>query len=262
MSCPEQLRTQAFIDGAVAGAEAAAAERHIEGCAECQAFCVDAAALSDAIGRSATRHVAPAGLRRRVEAALAAEEATAAPSVWSAAEAARARRRGFWRGAFGGAGITGLAAGLAILLLQPPSGESLADQITDAHVRALTSGRAIAVASSDHHAVKPWFAGRIDISPPVHDFAAQGFKLTGGRLDRAGRARAAVVVYQHGLHEVDLFVWPDGGADRGADLPAQVVRHGYHAMFWKSGDLNFAAVSDTGTSELADFVSLVRAQRE
>jgi anti-sigma factor RsiW len=120
------------------------------------------------------------------------------------------------------------------------------------------SGRVIAVASSDHHTVKPWFAGRIDISPPVRDFASEGFKLTGGRLDKAGGAPAAVVVYQHGRHEVDLFVW----ADRGSSLPAHIVRHGYHAMFWKSGDLNFAAVSDTAAPELARFVQLVRAAPE
>jgi anti-sigma factor RsiW len=214
--------------------------------------------LSDAIRRSATRHAAPARLRQRVEEMLAAERIDAARPEWRATGVARAGRRGFWPGAFSGAGITALAAGLAIVALQPPSAASLADQIMEAHTRALMSGQAIAVASSDHHTVKPWFAGRIDISPPVQDFASEGFKLTGGRLDRVGRAPAAVVVYQRGRHEVELFVW----ADRGSTLPRQAVRHGYHAMFWKSGDLNFAAVSDTAVPELANFVRLVRSQPE
>jgi anti-sigma factor RsiW len=258
MSCPELLRTQAFLDGEVAEPDAASAECHIEACAECQAFCAEAASLSDAIRLSATRYAAPADLRRRVEAMLDAERVDAARQEWRAAGAARAGRGGFWRGAFSGAGMTAVAAGLAIVALQPPSTQSLANQITDAHTRALMRGQVIAVASSDHHTVKPWFAGRIAISPPVRDFAVEGFKLTGGRLDRAGRAPAAVVVYQHGRHEVDLFVW----GDRGSTLPTQAVRHGYHAIFWKSGDLDFAAVSDTAVPELARFAQLVRSQPE
>ena len=59
MSCAETLNTQASIDGEVIGAEAAAAERHIETCAECQTFCADAAALSDDIRKVAGRYRAP-----------------------------------------------------------------------------------------------------------------------------------------------------------------------------------------------------------
>ena len=256
MSCAELLHTQAFIDGEVVGSEAAAAERHIAGCAECQAFCAEAANLSDAIRTSATRHAAPDHLRRRVQARLAAEalpgeDRRGRPDVGLS-------RRSFWRGALGGAGVTALAAGLGVLAILPPSADTLADQVADAHTRALMSGRQIAVASSDHHTVKPWFAGRIALSPPVRDFAAEGFRLTGGRLDKVAGAPAAVVVYQHGRHQVALFVW----ADRGSPLPADGVRHGYHLMFWKARDLDFAAVSDTATPELANFVQLVRSQPE
>ncbi|HEY2049768.1 MAG TPA: zf-HC2 domain-containing protein [Caulobacteraceae bacterium] len=259
MSCPELLHTQAFIDGEVDRAQAAAAERHIADCAECQAFCADAAAVSDAIRSSATRHVAPDELRQRVVTALeAADRADVVEPDWRAASAARASRRRFWQGALSGAGVTGLAASLAILTILPPSATTLVDQVTSAHTRALMSGHVIAVASSDHHTVKPWFAGRIDISPPVQDFAARGFKLTGGRVDKVGGARVAVLTYQRGRHEVDLFVW----ADRGSTLPASTVRHGYHLMFWRSGDLSFAAVSDTAVPELANFVQLIRSEPE
>jgi anti-sigma factor (TIGR02949 family) len=259
MSCPELLQTQSFIDGEVDAAQAEAVERHISECAECQAFCADAAALSDTIRTSATRHAAPPELRERIAAALeAADSADIVRPDWRAASDARASRRSFWMGALGGAGVTGLAASLAILTVLPPSATTLADQVTDAHTRALMSGRTIAVVSSDHHPAKPWFAGRIDISPPVQDFAAEGFKLTGGRVDKVAGVAAAVLTYQHGRHEVDLFVW----ADRGSTLPTNAVRHGYHLVFWRSGDLNFAAVSDTAVPELANFVQLVRSEPE
>jgi anti-sigma factor RsiW len=253
MSCAETLSTQAFIDGEITGPEAEAIERHIEGCADCQAFCADAAALSDAIRTHAPRYAAPTSLRGRVEAMLD-EETRPAPLFRASASA----RRGFWRGAFSGAGITAIAAGLGFLAILPPSASTLADQVTLAHTKALMEGREIQVVSTDHHTVKPWFAGRLPLSPPVADFAAQGYQLTGGRLDTVAGAPAAVVVYQHGKHEIDLFVW----ADRGSTLPSAGLSHGYRSMFWKNQDLDFAAVSDTAAPELATFVSLVRAEPE
>src|SRR6516165_3285339 len=106
MSCPERLRTQAFIDGEVAGDEAAAVERHLETCADCEAFVGDAAEVSDAIRTSAIRHTAPLELRRQVAAMLDVESARQPVDL----RQARAARRGFWRGALSGAGITALAA--------------------------------------------------------------------------------------------------------------------------------------------------------
>lgn len=255
MSCPETLRTQAFIDGEIDGAEAEVVERHIAGCAECQALCADAAMISDALRAEASRYAAPATLRLRVQAALAAVDERPAP-----ARAIRLPRvaPGFWPGLFSGAGATALAAGLAALMLLPPSTATLAEAVAQAHADALMHGREIAVVSTDHHMVKPWFAGRIALSPPVADFAAEGYRLVGGRVDRAAGAPAAVVVYRHGGHEIDLFVW----ADRGQALPAAAVSHGYRSMFWKRKDLDFAAVSDTSEPELAKFAQLVQAEPE
>lgn len=244
MNCPELLRTQAWLDGELDGAAAAEAERHVESCAECKAFSADAAELSDAIRRDVSHHRAPDGLRARIRRALDAES--------------RPRRRGFWYGAAGGAGITALAASLVIAMLLPPLPSTLSQSIVDAHVRALMSRREVAVASSSHHTVKPWFAGRVALSPPVGDYAAQGFALAGGRVDRVAGAESAVVVYRHGAHEIDLFVWPD----RGSHLPGETTVRGYRAIFWKSGDLDFSAVSDMEIAEIRKFVSLVRAQRE
>jgi hypothetical protein len=67
-----------------------------------------------------------------------------------------------------------------------------------------------------------------------------------------------VVVYRHGNHEIDLFTW----ADRGARLPAPAMIHGFRTDFWKSGDLDFAAVSDVDAVAFAKFTALARAQPE
>jgi anti-sigma factor RsiW len=244
MSCEELLNTQSYLDGELTGAEAAEAERHLQTCAECQAFAASTADLSDAL-RQASRHTAPAHLRAAVLARLDREPVRFSP-------------RGFWMGAAGGAGVSALAAGFALLALLPPSIATLTQSVADAHARALTGGRTIMVASSNHHTVKPWLAAHAGLSPPVTDFAADGFTLTGGRVDEVAGRPAAVMVYAHGNHEVDLFAWPD----RGADLPGTSMAHGFRITFWKAGDMDYAAVSDMDGAAFQKFVALARAQRE
>lgn len=248
MSCHEVLRTQAWLDGELDETAAAEAEQHANACAECRRFIADAARVSDAMRAHAPRWYAPAHLRAGITAAIANEK-----RPWRSA----LRNRNFWFGAASGTGVSALAAALALFLLLPVSSSTLVDAVTDAHTRALFSHQTIAVASSNHHTVKPWFAGRIDVSPPVADFASAGFVLAGGRVDRVAGEPAAVVVYRHGGHEIDLFAW----ADRGFVPPREAVRHGYHSMFWKSGDLDFAAVSDMDRGELHKFVQLVRGEK-
>jgi anti-sigma factor RsiW len=262
MACADLLQTQAFIDGELSGLEGDAAERHIAGCAECQAFCEDAAALGDGIRRHAQRYAPPDRLKLRVREAIARADLEARPRgrwwAWLDGAARVARSRLFLGGFLGGVGFSGLAAALLVMALLPPPADTLADRVVGAHTRALMSGDLIAVVSSDHHSVKPWFAGRIDISPPVHDFAAAGFKLTGGRIDRVAGGPAAVIVYEHGLHKIDLFVW----ADRGGRLPGAQTRRGYNVLAWRRDDLDFAAVSDMQASELATFGDLIRGAGE
>lgn len=90
------------------------------------------------------------------------------------------------------------------------------------------------------------------------DFATDGFKLTGGRVDEVAGRPAAVMVYAHGNHEVDLFAWQD----RGADLPGAGMTRGFRVAFWRAGDMDFAAVSDVDQAAFRKFVALARAQRE
>jgi anti-sigma factor RsiW len=251
MSCPEQLRTQSLLDGQLDQEDARAAERHLESCDDCLQWRTETDALGHYIRHDATRHSAPHLLAARIGAALDAEERRLVHD-------SRIRKRSFWFGAAGGAGFSALAAGLVLALLLPPSAGSLTQAVTDAHIGALTRGHVIEVASSNHHTVKPWFAGRVPLSPPVADFTRDGFVLTGGRTDTIAGSQAAVVVYRHGAHGIDLFVW----ADRGSPLPPAGISHGYHTEFWKSGDLDFAAVSDMETTELGKFVRLVKGERE
>lgn len=157
-------------------------------------------------------------------------------------------------GAFSGIGVAAIAATLASFLILPPLTNPLVDDLMDAHVRSLMPTHLIDVASTDKHTVKPWFAGHTDVSPVVADFEQQGYRLIGGRADYLNHQRSAVVVYQHGPHIINVFTWT---ATQRA-LPRNATRNGYHLVFWRSGDLEYCAVSDTGWDELMGLARLLR----
>ena len=256
MACAESLRLQAYFDGELDALSAAETERHLEGCSDCRRLLDDLQRLRLVIRRDLSP-AAPAHLRSRIALALDGEAtATAAAAPRRLKPRPRRPGRSFWLGAFTGLGGSAVAAGLLFLLLSPMLGGALVDELVSAHVRSLMPAHLIDVESSDHHTVKPWFAGHADVSPVVADFTPAGYRLVGGRADYVDRQRAAVVVYQHAAHVINVFSWE---AKRGG-ITRQMTRNGYRMMFWSDGDLQYCAVSDTGWSELEGLVQLLRSQ--
>ena len=255
MQCPETLRVQAYVDGEVDALGSADIERHLGHCAECRELRAQVEELRAQLRPLAGREPAPDALRQRALQLLDEED------EGRVAQGRRTRPRfaawSFWSGVGSGLAAAGVAAVCALYALSPAPPNHTVDEILGAHVSALMSGHIVAVESTDHHTVKPWFAGRTEVSPVVVDFAAEGYALRGGRVDTLDQQRAAVLIYQHGRHVIDVYCW---AAPAGA-LPKNVTRRGYHLAFWKSGDLAYAAVSDTAWSELLGLRELVQSQR-
>jgi anti-sigma factor RsiW len=247
MNCGESLLVQAYLDGELDAADALKAEQHLERCAECRAMAADHADMKAAMA-GATYYRVDTALRTKIAATLDAETKRDVVAEFRPVH----RKPGFWLGAGSGAGGMAIAAVLAFLLFLPAN--PLVNDLASAHLRSLMPDHLIDVASSDHHTVKPWFAGHADVSPPAEDFKAEGFTLVGGRADYLHGERAAVVVYRHGTHIINLFAW----ADRNTSLPGTRSRDGYRMAFWKQNDLDLAAVSDVDPAELDRFVALVK----
>jgi anti-sigma factor RsiW len=243
MSCDvPRERTHAWVDGELSVEATLDAERHARECPTCAAEYRRALALRAALRDGGLVAVPPASLEARLRVRLAEERRPA----W---------RRGLPQWAALAAALV-LGAALSALLIPfraalPARG--LDDALASAHVRALMKGPLVEVVSSDHHTVKPWFAGRVEFSPKVKDFADT--PLSGGRVDEVSGRRTAVLAYMHGRHEVDVFVWVAAAPAPGVTMG---LSRGYHVARWTEGDLAYAAVSDMEERELRAFVERIR----
>jgi anti-sigma factor RsiW len=243
--CDKVLLVQAELDGELDAAEAASLAVHRAECPVCQAAAVDIALARQAMHADLYEPM-PADARERVitRLGLARPQTVVRPASGG---------RSWWNVWSAGAGFglgAACAAALAFLVLVP-SEHGLTEQIVAGHIRALQPGHLEDVQSSDRHTVKPWFDGRIDFAPPVKDFAADRFPLTGGRLDYlAGRAVAALV-YRRDKHIINLFVWP--ASDTETKAPEAAQRQGYNLVHWTRNGMHFCAVSDVESSQLREF---------
>ncbi len=147
------------------------------------------------------------------------------------------------------------AAGLALaasLMLMVTTGADPSAELVAGHIRALQPGHLTDVVSTDQHTVKPWFDGRIDYAPDVRDFPAAGFALAGGRLDYIGGRAVAALIYHHAKHPIDLYVWPASGDS----APSVTSSKGYNLVRWKSGGMEYVAVSDITPDDMREFARL------
>lgn len=147
-----------------------------------------------------------------------------------------------------------LVACLAVMLMfqHGLSKSELLDEVVASHVRSLQENHLIDIENSNHHVIKPWFAGRIDYSPAVVDLSAKGFELVGARLDYLQHQKVAALVYRHQAHVINVFVWPDHGA---ATSPRLTSIQGYNVSYWERDGMSYWAVSDMSAEELTQFAS-------
>jgi anti-sigma factor RsiW len=249
MDCGEALQLRHLrIDGELDPAEVPALEAHLKRCAACREVFERERALSAALKVEVPRYRAPAMLRARIRTEIARSEhrsrfgelrllrvgwnpLAVAASLLLAVVTSSAVTTAYWRG----------------------TGEDpLAQQVVAIHIRSLMADHLTDVPSSNQHTVKPWFNGKLDISPPVVDLAAAGYPLVGGRLDYLDKHPVAALVYSRQQHIINVLVLADNPPPK---LPAIYAQQGYNVIHAARGDLGIWVVSDLNLAELNDFLA-------
>jgi anti-sigma factor RsiW len=248
MTCDEaNPLLNAHIDNETGPTQKTALDSHISMCFDCAAELRQLERVRDSIRSDMPYYKAPPDLRRQVRNALRGAEYLD-----------REQRRTGWRvwGALAAGVAFCVVASMPFLLNARNQSQLIAEELLSAHERALI-GRSVDVVSSDQHTVKPWFNGKLSFSPPVTDFAADGFPLEGGRVDYAGDHQVAALVYRRRLHKIDVFVRPSAGENA---PPPSFERNGYREISWGRDNFLFTVVSDLNGTELTAFAKLVQNQ--
>jgi anti-sigma factor RsiW len=232
---------EAYVDGELSAAESAAFDRHAADCATCQQQLARHLRLRARLRSDLARPVASDALRTRILSVIPADR--------PASKVITLRRRRWLAVAAAACVAAFLASSTTFYVMQPDAGDEWRQAVLSAHLRATLSGHVIDVASSDRHAVKPWFGGKTKVAPVVPDLAPVGFPLVGGRLDIPQKDALPVLVYKAGPHLVSVFVRQADGTTRTDTAKVD----GFTVATWTVGDLVYTAVSDADGTELTSF---------
>jgi anti-sigma factor RsiW len=246
MNCAEiRLLLHAHADGELDAANSLELERHLKTCAACDAEQKSLQSLRVALRKGDLNFRAPDSLKKDVW-----------QFVRDLGEQEKTRKefnpRWVWK--FLAFGATTFA--LLTLFLRPAgisAPDAMLNEAVASHVRSLQAEHLTDVVSSDQHAVKPWFDGKLDFAPDVKDFAAQGFPLVGGRLDYLNGRAVAALVYRHNKHFINAFVWPSADVMK----PETKMLRGYAIVNCATNGLHYCLVSDMNATDLGELAGLL-----
>lgn len=244
----EDIRSliHAMFDGELDAANIARCEEHVQSCEQCARELASIKTLHDTISAVAVSYKAPDHLRYRIDTML--KQHTYKGSERDSGPLFLRIRNWFLP-------LTSLAMVLlAALLVFQHTGSShhelIMDEVVASHVRSLQESHLIDVENSSQHVIKPWFAGRLDYSPTVADLSSKGFELVGARLDYVQHRKVSALVYRHGAHVINVFVWPTKETDKS---PRLMTKQGYNVEYWDRNGMSYWAVSDMNSAELDQF---------
>ena len=249
MECQvSQKVMSAYVDDELGSSSMVQVAAHLAVCPVCTNACEHLLGFRRAIKTHGTRYSAPGQLAQRIKNLLLKEKRRAGrrtqiPWAWIN---------------FGIATAASIAFAFTLMLYSevPSKTERIEQEIIASHFRSLLPDHLADVASSDRHTVKPWFAGKLDFSPRVHDLAEEGVALIGARLDYIDERPVAAMAYRRLQHVLNVYVWPDKSRSIG---PMQVSsRQGYQLIHWTQYDMNYWVISDMDAQELMELARLLR----
>ena len=201
--------------------------------------------------RALMRYEAPDVLKARIRASLARPEV----EVVAPPKPAPLYRVMRWPTAIAAAAVVAVLSSVVTLSVasRGSAGDSLQQELLVSHIRSLMPGHLTDVASNDQHNVKPWFNGRVDMSPTVPRLDSLGFPLIGGRIDYINGRSIPVIVYTRRQHVINVYSWPSNTV---SDKAVTAASHGYNLIRVPTNGEELWFVSDLNRAELDSFARL------
>src|SRR6266566_1470765 len=254
MTCADCLESLgSFVDGELPADEAALIEEHLRTCDDCARAHRRLVDTSSQVKAALMRYQAPDVLKARIRASLAD------PAGEFAAQRPRVPlyRNISWGRTIAAAAIVAVASSALTLAItdRRPHESPVEQQVLASHIRSLIPGHLTDVASNDQHNVKPWFNGRVNMSPDVPRLDSVGYPLVGGRVDYIDGRSVAAVVYTRRQHVINVFWWPAAGG--GELAPAASTTNGYHIIHARHNGEESWIVSDLNLPELENFARVL-----
>jgi anti-sigma factor RsiW len=253
MNCEEIMALlDAYFDNELDLAKTIVIEEHLRTCASCRSQYELRAALRSRLDDPDLRYAAPKDFADQIRKKLALSSRPSRKILLFRAAA--------WiPAAVAAAAVFGAFLYANIGRLLPTQTPSLVAEVASDHIRSLIGTHLVDVESSDQHTVKPWFAGKVDFSPPVRDFADQGVRLVGGRLDYVKGNNVAVLVYRFKSHYVSLFICRERTPETASNQKSFDYQ-GYNFVYWNANGLDCWAVSDAAPGALLEFAEIQQAE--
>jgi len=246
-----------YLDGEFEADDRASIENHLSACGPCRDGVASAMAfrsalrarMREAFAPGSPQATAPDSLRRRISAALDAEEAR--PATW-------------WRRMLAPlpvAAVAACVAGALFVFAGHRATDPLVEEAVRKHARDLPLELSTAAIAPE--LIPSMLARRLDFNPKPPAFRADGVKLVGAGLAQIHNWPAAYMRYDTPRGPVGLFIIDDPQrrvAEEGHRVsagPATVWvmnMRGYNVAVWRRNEIVYSLVSDLDEADLVRLV--------
>jgi anti-sigma factor RsiW len=221
-------------------------KQHLSSCPACQSLAQECQEFRSFFKENAPAYEAPPRLKANVLAMVRRERVTPALTFL--------RRPWAYAAAVVVLGLCGLS------IFAPDKGKELSGELSGPavlrHTQSVAVDHLVDVASAEQQVLRPWFAAKLDFTPPLVDLVASGYALLGGRTDVIQDRPVAALVYKHDENVVSLFCWPSTKEQLSS---ADHFIEGFHVRTWSNADCNYIVVSkDKG--KLDEFVNSLQSR--
>lgn len=221
-----------YLDSELSAEEMRGMDAHLRECASCSGDALRRMQLKRATRLAGQRYTPSAEFRRRIERKVAAK---------------RPARRWLWMPALAMAAMVLLVATVTVgRWYEHSRSEQLLAELADLHVADLASTTPVDVVSSDRHAVKPWFQGKLPFTFDLPELQGTGYTLAGGRVTYLQHEPGAHLLYNVGAHHISVFIFRDRPEIERAFPVRDSTRRvlSFHVESWAAGGLRYFVFGD------------------